>query len=171
MRDSMMHILEGTVFIDHVDEFLHKIKKISEEKNITIQALDANKLAGEAHIKFAVEKAINSFKTGSNIANDLAKEIMIYAAGTRQINRAMRLGIHKGENNIALVAVGAAQIISIFDRLFSEIEPKSVLAYNESKKKTLMEIFNITEEEIEAVGEEKIPELVLERVALVAVIK
>jgi KEOPS complex subunit Cgi121 len=35
----------------------------------------------------------------------------------------------------------------------------------------LMEIFNITEEEIKSVGDDKIPELVLERVALVDVIK
>jgi len=41
-------------------------------------------------------KALNSFKTGKNIANDLAKEILLYAAGTRQINKAINLGIHKG---------------------------------------------------------------------------
>jgi KEOPS complex subunit Cgi121 len=34
-----------------------------------------------------------------------------------------------------------------------------------------MEIFNITEEEIQAAGADKIPELVLERVALVDVMK
>ncbi len=73
----MIHILEGTIVIDDVEDFLNKIKKISKEKNITIQALDADKLAGEEHIRFAVEKAIKSFKTSTNIANDLAKEIML----------------------------------------------------------------------------------------------
>ena len=163
----MIHILEGTIFLDDVEGFLNKIKKISKGKNITIQALDADKLAGEEHIRFAVEKAMNSFKTGANIANDLAKEIMLYASGTRQISKAMRLGVHKGENNIVLVAVGEKTDLFAFD----EIKPKPVLEYNESKKEAVMEIFNITDEEIEAVGEEKIPELVLERVALVDVIK
>ncbi len=163
----MIRILEGTIFIDNVESFLDKIKKISKEKNITIQALDADKLAGEEHIRFAVEKAMNSFKTGTNIANDLAKEIMLYASGTRQISKAMRLGIHKGKNNIALVAVGEESDLSEF----SEIMPKRVLEYNESKKEAIMRAFNITEEEIEAAGEDKIPELVLERVALVDVIK
>jgi KEOPS complex subunit Cgi121 len=163
----MIHILEGTIFIDDVEGFLDKIKKISKEKNITIQALDADKLAGEKHIRFAVEKAMNSFKTSTNIANDLAKEIMLYASGTRQISKAMRLGIHKGKNNIALVAVGKEPNLSAFN----EIKPKPVLEYNESKKEAVMEVFNITNEEIEAVGEEKISELVLERVALVDVIK
>jgi KEOPS complex subunit Cgi121 len=43
--------------------------------------------------------------------------------------------------------------------------------YNASKREQLMKIFGITNEELEAVGEEKLPELVLERVALVDVIK
>ena len=162
----MIYILEGKVSIDNVEEFLQKLKKISMEKNLTLQALDADKIAGEEHIRFAVEKAINSFNIGTNIANDLSKEIMLYAAGTRQINKAVKLGIHKGENNIVIVAVGEAQLSG-----FDEIRYADVLAYNASKREQLMKIFGITNEELEAVGEEKIPELVLERVALVEVIK
>ncbi len=163
----MIQILEGTIFIADTEKFLQKIKEISKEQNIVIQALDADKLAGEKHLSFAVEKAINSFKKGTNIANDLSKEIMLYAAGTRQINKAMRLGVHNGKNNITLVAVGEAPDLSAFN----EIIPKNVLRYDESKKNALMDIFNITKEELEAVGEDKLPELVLERVALVDVIK
>ncbi len=162
----MIHILEGKASIDNVEDFLQKLKKISIEKNLTLQAFDADKIAGEEHIRFAVEKAINSFRTGTAIANDLSKEIMLYAAGTRQINRAVKLGIHKGENNIVLVAVGNAKLSG-----FNEIRPAPVLAYNQSKKEALMKAFRITNEELEAVGEEKLPELVIERVALVDVIK
>ncbi len=165
----MIQILEGTVFIENVNEFLHKIKKISKEKDITIQALDADKIAGEGHIRLAVKKAIDSFGAGSNIANELSKEIMLYAAGTRQISRAMRLGIHAGQNNIALVAVGKNLDLSELSE-FNEITIKPVLCA-ESKKEVLMEIFNITKEEIEIVGNERIPELVLERVVLLDVIK
>ncbi len=163
----MIQILEGTILIDNTEKFLQKLKRISKEKSIVIQALDADKLAGEEHLKFAVEKAISSFKTGRNIANDLAKEIMLYAAGTRQINKSMRLGVHNGENNIALVAIGEDIDVSEFN----EITPKPVIQYNKSKNDTLMEIFNITEKETKSVGNDKIPELVLERVALVDVIK
>lgn len=162
----MIQILVGTVFIDDTEKFLQKLKRISKEKNLTIQALDADKLAGEEHLRFAVEKAINSFKKGTNIANDLAKEIMLYAAGTRQINKAIRIGVHKGKNNIALVVVGKAA-----DLPFNEIMPAQVLQYDKSKNKALMDIFGITDAEIEATGIDKLPELVLERVALVDVIK
>lgn len=163
---KMIQILEGSIFIEEPDDFLQKLKNMSKEKNLALQALDADKIAGEEHIRFAVEKAVNSFKTGTNIANDLAKEIMLYAAGTRQISRAVKLGIHKGENNIVLVAVGDVDLSG-----FEEIELKEVLAYNASKKEALMKAFGITDMELEAVGEEKLPELVLERVALVDIIK
>jgi KEOPS complex subunit Cgi121 len=163
----MIHILEGTIFIDNTEKFLGKIKKTSKDKNIVIQAFDADKLAGEEHIRFAVKKAMNSFKSGRNIANDPGKEIMLYAAGTRQINRAMKLGVHNGENNIVLVAIGEVFDISAFN----EIIPRPVLQYNSSKKDALSEIFNITKEELKVCGEDKIPELVIERIALVDVMK
>jgi KEOPS complex subunit Cgi121 len=163
----MIHILQGTVFIDNTEKFLGKIRKTSKDKNMVIQAFDADKLAGEEHIRFAVKKAINSFKTGRNIANDLAKEIMLYAAGTRQINRAMKLGVHNGKNNIVLVAIGVVIDLSAFN----EITPKPVLQYDSSKNDALLQIFNITEEELKAAGMDKIPELVIERVALVDVMK
>ncbi len=163
----MIHIIEGTIFIANTEKFLEKIKKAGKYKNMVIQAFDADKLAGEEHIRFAVKKAMNSFKAGRNIANDLAKEIMLYAAGTRQINRAVKLGVHTGENNIALVAIGEAIDLS----MFNEIKPKPVLQYDSSKNDALLEIFNITEEELEARGRDKIPELVIERVALVDVTK
>ncbi|MFA4956931.1 MAG: KEOPS complex subunit Cgi121 [Candidatus Methanoperedens sp.] len=166
----MIQIIEGTVFIENKELFLKKIKEIKETstgKNLEIQAFDADKLAGKVHLTFAIEKALNSFKKGTNIANDLAKEIMLYAAGTRQINRAIKIGVHDGWNNIVIVAVGDMIDLSAF----GEITPGNVLQYSGSKNSALMEIFNITKEEIEAAGADKIPELVLERVALVDVMK
>ena len=162
----MIHILEGKIFIKDVEIFLSKIKEMGNGKDTVILALDADKLAGKKHLMFAIEKAIDSFKTGRNIANDLGKEIMLYASGTRQINRAMKIGVHNGNNNIALVAIGEDVDLSAFD-----IMPKDVLQYEGSKSRALMDIFNITDEEIKAAGVDKIPELVLERVALVDVLK
>jgi KEOPS complex subunit Cgi121 len=163
----MINILEGMIFIKDIEILLTKIKEISKGKDTVILALDADKLAGKEHLMFAIEKAMKSFKTGRNIATDLGKEIMLYAAGTRQINRAMIVGVHNGNNNIALVAIGD----DVDPSLFEEIKPKHVLQYEGSKNRALMEIFNITDEEINIVGVERIPELVLERVALVDVLK
>ena len=167
MGRFMIRILEGSIFIKDIEMFLGKIKENRKSKNNVILALDADKLAGEKHLMFAIEKAMNSSKTGRNIAKDPGKEIMLYAAGTRQINRAVKIGVHNGKNNIALVAIGEDIDLSAFD----EIAPGNVLLYDRSKNPMLMDFFNITHEEIQAVGEDKTPELVLERVALVDVIK
>ncbi len=166
MRDQI-RILEGTIFIEDTEIFLRKLKEAVNGKELILQAFDADKLAGKEHLMFAIEKATDTFKKGTNIANDLEKEIMLYAAGTRQINRALRMGVHKGMNNIVLVAIGEDTDLPILQ----EITPKDVLHYNGSKKATLMGIFDITEEEIGAVGVDRIPELVLERVALVDISK
>jgi KEOPS complex subunit Cgi121 len=163
----MIQILEGTLFIEKKEIFLKKIKAISTGKNLAIQAFDADKLAGKEHLIYAIKKAQDSFEKGTNIANDLAKEIMLYTAGTRQINRALKIGVHDGWNNLVIVAVGDMIDLSDFD----EIAPLNVLQYNRSKNSALMDIFNITEEEINASGADRIPELVLERVALVDVMK
>jgi KEOPS complex subunit Cgi121 len=163
----MIRILEGAIFIEDIEMFLMKLKEKRNRKDTVILALDADKLAGEKHLMFAIEKAMNSFKTGRNIAKDPGKEIMLYAAGTRQINRAMKIGVHNGKNNIALIGIGEDIDLSAFD----EIVQGNVLQYDRSKNRMLMDFFKITHEEIKAVGEDKIPELVLERVALVDVMK
>jgi len=163
----MIRILEGSVTVDNVDEFLRIVREEGSKTNSVIQILNADKLAGEDHIRFAVRKAISSFEKGKNVANDLTKELMLYAAGTRQIKKAIKLGIHEGKNNIVVVAIGDEPDLSGFDY----IKPASVLPYTESKKEELMDIFNITDEEVRAVGEDRIPELVRERVALVDVMK
>lgn len=165
---KMIQIIEGFIHIDNIEAFIKKIKKISKDKKVVIQALDADKLAGHEHIEFAVQKAVNSFETGKNIAGDLAKEILLYAAGTRQIKNAMKIGVHNGKNNIVIVAVGKP--LDLLSE-FSEIVPGDVLQYNKSKNAALKQIFNIMDEEIEAAGIDKIPELVLERVALADVMK
>jgi len=122
---------------------------------------------------FAVEKAIRSFDSGRNIANNLGMEIMLYAAGTRQIERALGLGVRMGENRIAMVLVGENGIddalVHVSERL-DTVDP-IVLDYSREKESEVMEFFSITPDELDAVDEGNILELVLERVALVDVIK
>ncbi|MEZ5336010.1 MAG: KEOPS complex subunit Cgi121 [Methanolobus sp.] len=55
--------------------------------------------------------------------------------------------------------------------LKSLIEEAEVIEYSDSKREDILDQFSITEKEVEAVGEEMIPSLVIERVALVDIIK
>ena len=166
-------IVSGLVKITENNIFIKQLSDIARCYNITVQALNADLLSGVRHIQFAVEKAIRSFGSGKNTANNLGMEIMLYASGSRQIEKALELGVKNGENRVAIVLVGEnVTDEALFDvRTLLNSEDASIVDYSDSKKEDLLKIFNITAAELEAVGEDKIPELVLERVALVDVIK
>jgi len=172
LYDMDTKIASGLIYIEYLHEFLKTLNNISSLNNVTIQALNADMIAGERHILFAVKKAINAMKTHTNVANDLGVEIMRYAAGERQIEKAFMMGLHDGENRVVFVLVGEGQSLLLASNALLEIiVEKPLLDYYASKRESIILQFNITESEIEAVGEDKIPYLVIERVALVDVLK
>ncbi len=179
-------IVAGNVSISNIDDFLSSLKNIAHEYAVTIQTMDAELIAGEEHIKSAVRKAMRAVKRKRSITSDLGLEILLYAAGKRQIGRALALGVSEGEKKVAIVIVdadigvggesdlsGATEEVKkrtgIEEVPIQELE--SELVYNENKKDRVKKFFNITEAEISAVGEKKLKMLVLERVALLDVLK
>ncbi|NIA11419.1 MAG: hypothetical protein GWP10_17255 [Nitrospiraceae bacterium] len=81
------------------------------------------------------------------------------------------MGIKNGKNKIVLAVVGADIPEKARSELESLVEAADVIRYTSEKRDTIASFFGITEREIRAAGEDKIPELVLERVALVDVRK
>ena len=170
----MIHIICGSATIKDTEEFIHQLNKISRRHDVVIQAVDADLIAGSKHLIAAVERAIRSFSEKSNIANNLGMETLLYVAGSRQIEKVLRFGVKKGCNNIALLIISKSEkntdsVKQELKKLISE--RPDVAEYTVSKKEKLMSAFNITQEEIVAVGEDKIPDLVLERVALRNIVK
>ncbi|MDI6885088.1 MAG: KEOPS complex subunit Cgi121 [archaeon] len=174
-------IVAGNVSISDVDVFLSRLKAIAHKYAVTIQAMDAELIAGEEHIKSAVEKAIRALKRKRSITSDLGLEILLYASGRRQIERALRMGVTEGEKKVAIVIVderGEKDLEVVAEEVKRKIgieevpirELESELS-NSNKKERIKEFYNITEDEVNAVGEEKVKMLVLERVALLDVLK
>jgi KEOPS complex subunit Cgi121 len=56
--------------------------------------------------------------------------------------------------------------LSAIRKLIHEKPCSELLAFSDSKRQEILSMFGITDAEIEASGEERIPELVIERVAL-----
>nr|WP_321497463.1 KEOPS complex subunit Cgi121 [uncultured Methanolobus sp.] len=162
----------GSVSIQNVPAFLKELASISSLHNTIVQAMDADKIAGEEHIAFAVEKALRAVEAGSNVARDTGVEIMRYASGKRQIEEAFSMGVREGDMNVVFVILGEPENIenTTLD-LKKLIEEKPVVDYSESKNESLASQFSITELEIKATGKDSIPLLVLERVALVDIMK
>ncbi len=164
--------LQGHVSIENVPAFIKQLNSIAVENACIIQAMDARKIAGQKHVEFAVEKALQAKECNNNVAKDLGVEIMRYASGKRQIEGAFSMGVHTGENDVVLVVLGDTEHIDrSINELKNVVSEKPVLAYRPSKKKDILSQFCITDAEIEAIGEDMIPDIVLERVALVNILK
>ncbi len=177
-------IVAGIVSIKSVDDFLSVLREIAQKYAVTIQAMDAELIAGEEHIKSAVKKAIRAVEKRKSITSDLSLEILLYAAGKRQIERALTMGVTEGDKKVAIVIVDVTskkdlgevaeevkRKTGIVDAPIQDWELELELEDNEHKKEKLKKFFAISEEELNAVGEKKLKILVLERVALLDVLK
>ncbi|HDS44653.1 MAG TPA: hypothetical protein ENN68_00895 [Methanomicrobia archaeon] len=181
-REAQYRILVGSVSIVSVSEFLAVLKGIAEQHAVTLQALDTDLVVSEAHLHSAVEKALRAVEKGTNITSELGMEILVYAAGKRQIGRALAMGVTEGEKRIACIIVAPdtgtdldAVVASVKASTGLTEEPHALQAFecehDASKRARLKRFFGITDGELSAVGEEKLPQLVLERVALLDVLK
>ncbi|MCX6673136.1 MAG: KEOPS complex subunit Cgi121 [Methanothrix sp.] len=160
-----IRLLFGKPIIQDRGRLISAIKDLQSRHGCIVQALDADKIVSERHIRFAAKKALAAFSEARNIAKDAGMEIMRYASGERQIERALFMRISDRTERMALVLVGSGCSWPDASELSRIIELDgqgcSFCA------KAVKEAFNITSEELGAVGEERIEDLVIERVALV----
>jgi len=185
-------IIAGKVRISNVDDFLSVLETIARKYSVIIQALDAELIAGEEHIISAVKKAIRAVARKKSITSDLGLEILLYAAGKRQIERALRIGVSESEGesekkvavvivdtgvgvgvekDLEVVAEEVKRKAMIKEELMSELELELELERDRGRREKIKNFFDITEAEIKAVGEKKLKMLVLERVAMLDVLK
>ncbi|RXA20988.1 hypothetical protein EQO05_03885 [Methanosarcina sp. MSH10X1] len=170
-----IQIICGNINISSLSDFLKSVNSVASENEVIIQGLNADLIAGEGHLHFAVGKALRAVAAGRNIAKDPGIEIMRYASGERQIERSFSIGLREGENNAVFVLLGKMDnlvlALSAIRKLIIEKPCSELLAYSDSKRQEILSLFGITDAEIEASGEEHIPELVIERVALADFVK
>ena len=160
-----MEVVEGQATVDDVDAFVEELAAVGEEHGSTVQAFDARYVVGREHIERAVACAERARERGEAIADDPAVEILLYAAGRRQITDALAMGLSAGECPAVAVAVGGDEsgAAAALRELF---EPADTLgAYDRAR---VREFFDVTDRELEA-SEGDLAGLVLERVALLAV--
>lgn len=161
-----MEIIEGEVNADDLDSFLNELGDIEEGYEAVVQGFDARYLASQRHIISAVEKARRAFHQGENVAEELGMEIMLYVAGTRQIDVATEAGLKKGEQDAVFVVLGGDEGA---DERVRELVDEGEITYGD--KEIIREFYDISSEELDAVGSDKLELLVLERVALLDINK
>ncbi|MCD6411775.1 MAG: hypothetical protein J7L20_05060 [Thermoplasmata archaeon] len=173
----MIEVIGAKGKIESVDAVLKELEKLSKENGVILQALNADLICGKEHVISAALHAVRAFREKRNKANTLSIEILLYASGERQIGEAIeKMGIKEGETRIAIAAVHSIpeatgkidhKKLEKFIKKLGLKRDDAVLEWDEEKLKK----FGITEEEMRTVSEDKRKDLVLERVAMVDVMK
>ena len=176
----MIRIIGAVGKVADVDELLKKILFVAEKKHVCIQILNADVVYGKVHLVSAAQHAIRAMKEHRHTMNSLAMEVLLYASGERQIKLGItKIGAKKGTRNVAFVIIDNIKEIPEASGRFSDADVTGLLKtlqflkddkVLEGDKDTLTK-FGITTKELETVPKEKYGHLILEKVAMVDVIK
>ncbi|ELZ06687.1 KEOPS complex subunit Cgi121 [Natrialba aegyptia] len=169
-----MDLLECRLDIDDLDSFVADLTAIGERDGATLQAFDARYVADRAHLERAVERADRATDRGENVAHDRAVEILLYAAGRRQIDRALEMGVDEGENRaVVLIDHAGPKNESNLDAARTAVTELEAFAgaeptLDQQDEDVLQTFFDITDAE-RAATDASLAALVGERVALLDV--
>jgi KEOPS complex subunit Cgi121 len=152
--------------------FLLNLRAVAADHDTHVICFNADMIAGRVHAAAAVARAVRASEEGDTISNTLEMESLLFAAGSRQCTIAASFGVHEGENRVYICCYPArAGIWTALEPLF-RIVRESWDTIDPEKRRLLMETFMISAEEIAAAGgNERIVDLVLERVALLQVMR
>jgi len=162
-------IRKARIWIDDRNQFLQIIQGIARLHSVHIVCFDADKMAGRAHAKAAMHHSQRSFFSGKPISNSFEMEALLFAAGTRQCQVAASFGIKEGENTMFVCSY------PVNDHLWSDLSSQMHFVdemcddMTTQKEERLVSLFNITQQELEVVGRDRIIDLILERIALLYV--
>ena len=178
--NRLIRIMGGTLKIRDVDELLQKIFVFSQHHQVCVQVLNARVVFGKEHLLSAAEHAIRAMRQNRNTMNSLAMEVLLYASGERQIKLGIKkMGVTKGAGEIAVVLIESLenipeakgtvtnQSVERFLKSLGFVRDDKVL---EGDMDTLKK-FGVTKKELQTVPEVKYGHLILEKIAMVDVIK
>jgi len=103
-------LVTGTAIIDDLDAFLSALDEIAAETGAVVQAFDADFVVSAAHLREATRLAARAIARDDAVARDPGVEILLYAAGRRQIDRALALGLSEGnsaQSSSSRISVGS----------------------------------------------------------------
>ena len=135
---------------------------------LPLQLLRADRVYGADHLRHAAHLAARAVAEGRARSADLPTETLLYAAGERQVGRALDLlGLREGMDAVAAVAWGPGEALDAFARAEGWTRDDAALAGGPAA----LDAFGVTPEERAMLPPARWGDLVLERVALVDVLK
>jgi KEOPS complex subunit Cgi121 len=167
----MLKIIGAKGNIENVDKFLLKVNSFAEKHNILIQTFNAEMIFGKKHLISAYQHAKRAIEQGSNTTNSISMELLLYSSGERQLKIAIpKMGIKKEHTKIIFGIISekiTEKFVNNFLKSLNLSEDDKVLQgdFNTLKK------FGLTNKEIKTVKEDKYQDLILEKIAMVDIIK
>ncbi len=98
-----MRLVEGTTTVEDVEAFVERLGSVGDDHDCTVQAFDARYVVSETHLRRALELADRGIERGENVARNRAVEVLLYAAGRRQIDRALEMGVDSGDGPVVVL--------------------------------------------------------------------
>lgn len=165
------------VRFDKAEAFL-KANRKQIKNDVDIQFFDAQLIATQEHLYFAVLNALQAFKNQTNHSKSPAMESMLYVSTQLQIQKAIeRCGIKPQTDTIAIIIIGndPEQIkdeLGAVTKCLSSKPDESVLEMSKAKANKIKKTFEIADVELETLKNSNLQkiltDLVIERVALLS---
>ena len=170
--------VKGT--ISNVESMINTLEELGKKNKLMIQIVKADLIFSKLHIISALEHAIRSFKHDDNATSELGLELLLYLAGERQIHKAItKVGITDITNDFIIIFLSDLKEIKEYNGKLSNTIIDSVLEITKLSQKndeisgdknTLIQL-GITLKEIDAVNKDQYEKLILEKIAMVDIIK
>ena len=146
---------------------MERAKSLASESGVDILLMDADMVFGKVHIDTAIEHADRAFERRSNVAGTRMMEIMLYSSGERQLSTAIKkMGVGRGTRRLAVVVSDAKRL----DEVVMALGARRDDGVLDGRPGNLSR-FGVSKKAIESVGKGKAMELVLEKVAMVDLLK
>ena len=175
MNSMNYQILTGFTRINQVDSFIKDVGVFAEKHHLMIQMLDAQMICGLIHVESAVRHALRAMDENRMSTQKIEMEILLYTSGERQLIHAIpKMGIKTGNFSIIVIFLSEKmnkneliRIISLFEKQFRIIRDDAIIKPSLDKLKK----WGITEKELVTIPEKSYEDLILEKIALVDIIK
>ena len=175
----MMNVFGFEGSIKSVDLFMENIQDWSQKHQVCLQVVDANLVFDATHLISAGMHAIRAYHEQRMATNSLAMEVLLYAAGERQITLAIqKCGVTLDTKSIAVICICKEDI----SEAKGKIQEEEILEFFhdfgftrnddvlKGSEETLIQ-FGLSSEEIQTVSKAKYGQLILEKVARVDILK
>lgn len=139
--------------------------KATEGSGTDLLVLDGRAVFGTDHLSSAYYHASRAIREGRNTSDSVVMETLLYASGERQLSSAIRkMGVRQESEEVVVARLGGGEV---------DLGPgwERLPATPTDADREMYLAFGLTPEELGTVGRDRWPDLVLERVAAVDVVK